>query len=243
MTTPGSRFREALLSGGEGPEMVVVPAGRFRMGCLSNDDQCWDQEEPVREVTFETPFALSVYEVTFLEYDRFTYPDKVPDGGWGRGSRPVINVSRDDAHAYVAWLAAETGGPYRLPSEAEWEYAARAGTVGQYYWGDEIGEGRANCHGCASPWGERQTAPVGSFAPNGFGLHDMLGNVWEWVEDDWQSDLWGIPPDGSPWTRERRFEGVMRGGSWGFRPRFLRAAVRLPKESGHRNHFVGFRVA
>lgn len=240
---PGSRFREDLRSGGQGPEMVVIPTGRFRMGCLSGDDYCWDQEQPVREVTFGTPFALSVYEVTFEEYDLFTNPDEVPDGGWGRGRRPVINVSRDDAHAYVAWLSTETGGTYRLPSEAEWEYAARAGTVGKYHWGDEIGEGRANCHGCGSPWGERQTAPVGSFTPNGFGLHDMLGNVWEWVEDDWQSGLWGIPPDGSPWLRERRIGAVVRGGSWGFRPRLLRAAVRLAKRPTDRNHFVGFRVA
>ena len=225
--------------------MIVIPAGRFRMGCLSDDDRCWPRETPVLEVTFAVPFALSVHEVTFDDYDRFTAGvEEVGDQGWGRGDRPVINVSRDNARAYVRWLAAETGGAYRLPSESEWEYAARAGSTGSYHWGDEIGEGHANCHGCGSPWGERRTAPVGSFAPNPFGLHDMLGNVWEWVEDDGDDDdLGGIPSNGSPRIGRERDDGVVRGGSWGYRPRFLRSAVRLTKRPGDRSHFVGFRVA
>ena len=141
----GNVFRDALRSGGEGPEMVVIPAGRFRMGCLSNDDACRDEEKPVREVAIAS-FALSVHEVTFEDYDRFTYPNKVKDRGLG--PRPAAGdqrVSWDDAKEYVAWLSGETGEEYRLPSESEWEYAARAGSVTKYSWGNEIGSNRANC--------------------------------------------------------------------------------------------------
>ena len=134
---PGSTFQERLRSGAEGPLMVVVPAGRFRMGCLSNDDDCYDDEKPVHEVTITRPFAVSVYEVTFEDYDRFTYPNKGDDEGWGRGRRPVINVSWNDAKEYAAWLSAQTGAEYRLLSEAEWEYAARAGSSAKYSWGKE----------------------------------------------------------------------------------------------------------
>ena len=122
---PGSTFRESLRAGGEAPEMVVIPAGRFRMGCLSNDDDCFGDQKPEHEVTIGAPFALSVHEVTFEDYDRFTYPNEVDDRGWGRGRRPVINVSWNDAQDYVQWLSSQTGAEYRLPSEAEWEYAAR----------------------------------------------------------------------------------------------------------------------
>ena len=116
---PGSTFRESLRAGVEGPEMVVIPAGRFRMGCLSNDDDCLSTEKLVHEVTIGAPFALSVHEVTFEDYDRFTYPNKVDDQGWGRGRRPVLKVSWNDAQDYVQWLSSQTGAEYRLPSEAE----------------------------------------------------------------------------------------------------------------------------
>ena len=240
---PGSTFRESLRSGGEGPDMVVVPAGRFRMGCLSNDDDCFDYEKPVREVSIPAAFALSVYEVTFEDYDRFTYPNKVGDRGWGRGRRPVINVSWDDAQEYVAWLSAETGAEYRLPSEAEWEYAARAGTTTKYAWGDEVGSNRANCVGCGSRWDGQQTAPVGSFAPNGFGLYDMHGNVWEWVEDCANLGYGGAPSNGAAWLSGDCSERVLRGGSWYFNPRNLRAANRVWLPTGNRFIFNGFRVA
>ena len=129
--------------------------------------------------TIGQPFALSVHEVTFEDYDRFTYPNKVDEEGWGRGSRPALNVSWDDAQEYVAWLSVQTGAEYRLPSEAEWEYAARAGTTTKHSWGNEIGMNRANCNDCGSQWDGSQTAPVGSFRANGFGLYDMHGNVHE----------------------------------------------------------------
>ena len=165
------------------PEMVMIPSGSFKMGCVSGID-CYDDEKPVHEVKIDS-FALSKYEVTFKEYDRFTDAtgrERADDEGWGRGRRPVINISWHDAVAYTQWLSLQTGENYRLPSEAEWEYAARAGTETRYSWGDSIGVNRANCDGCGSPCDDEQTAPVGSFRANRWGLHDMHGNVWEWVQ-------------------------------------------------------------
>ncbi len=223
--------------------MVVIPAGRFRMGCLSNDKSCWGEELPVREVTITRPFALSVYEVTFEEFDRFTHPNRVDDEGWGRGRRPATNVSWRGAQDYVAWLSQETGAEYRLPTEAEWEYAARAGTTTKYNWGDDIGENRANCKECGSPWAE-QTAPVGSFAPNGFGLYDMHGNLWEWVADCWNYSYEGAPTDGSAWRQGLCLEHVLRGASWGNTPPFVRTALRLRlTEHTLYDDTVGLRVA
>ena len=145
----GNVFRDALRSGGEGPEMVVIPAGRFRMGCLSNDDACRDDEKPVREVVIAS-FALSKHEVTFAQWDACVSGGgcgghRPEDVGWGRADRPVVNVSWEDAQSYVSWLSRQTGEEYRLPTEAEWEYAARAGTTTKYSWGNEIGKNRANC--------------------------------------------------------------------------------------------------
>ena len=194
-------FADALKSGGQGPAMVTIPAGVFRMGCVSGLD-CRNNEEPVHDVAIPHPFALSVHEVTFEDYDRFTYPNKVANEFWGRGQRPVINVSWDDAREYVAWLSSQTGAEYQLPSEAEWEYAARAGSVAQYGWGNQVGRSRANCGDCGSQWDGARTAPVGSFAPNAWGVHDMHGNVWEWVEDCWSRTV------GTTATRGRRRTGA-----------------------------------
>ena len=240
---PGSTFRETLSSGGEGPEMVVVPAGRFRMGCLSNDDDCFDDEKPAREVMIAVPFALSVHEVTFEDYDRFAYPNKVDDAGWGRGTRPVINVSWDDVQQYVGWLSAQTGAEYRLPSEAEWEYAARAGRTTKYHWGNEVGTNLANCldDTCGDQW--EYTAPVGSFPPNGFALYDMHGNVDEWVRDCWNDSYAGAPSDGTAWLRGDCRQRVSRGGSFFDNARYLRAADRSRIATGRRYDNVGFRVA
>ena len=247
-TTPGGTFREALRDGGEGPEMVVIPAGRFRMGCLSNDEDCADDEKPVHDVTITAPFALSVYEVTFEYYDRFTDPNRVHDQRWGRGERPAINVSWDDAKEYLAWLSMQAGAEYRLPSEAEWEYAARAGATTKYSWGNAIGVNRANCDdwgtdGCRSQWNGKLTAPVGSFAPNRFGLYDMHGNVWEWVEDCWNESYAGAPSDGGAWLRGDCAKRVLRGGSWNDYRWNLRAADRSSSSAGEGNDIIGFRVA
>ena len=242
----GKVFRDPLRSGGEGPQMAVLPAGSFRMGCLSNDGDCEDYEKPVHSVTIPRPFAVSVHEVTFEDYDRFARAsgaDMPDDEGWGRGRRPVINVLWKDAKRYVAWLSSQTGEEYRLLSEAEWEYAARAGTATKYSWGDEVGRNRANCNDyrCGDRW--EKTAPVGSFEPNAFGLYDMHGNVWEWVADCWNGSYEGAPFDGSAWMQGYCEMRVLRGGYWFNDPRTLRSADRNWYATGDRYSGIGFRVA
>lgn len=226
------------------PEMVAVPAGTFYMGCVTRGN-CPRDEVPVHEVRIAR-FELSKYEVTFAQWDACVeYGDCrwVSDEGWGRGERPVINVSWRDAQQYLQWLNRETGESYRLPSEAEWEYAARAGSETRYPWGNDIGRNRANCDGCGSQWDTRQTAPVGSFEANGYGLHDMHGNVWEWAEDCSNDSYEGAPSDGSAWRSGNCDRRVLRGGSWDFYPRDLRSAVRVRSTTGVRDSYLGFRVA
>ena len=228
------------------PAMVVLPAGRFRMGCLSDDSDCHDLEKPVREVVIAS-FAMSKHEVTYAQWDACVSgggcgghrPD---DAGWGRADRPVVNVSWENAQSYVSWLSGQTGEEYRLPTEAEWEYAARAGTTTKYSWGNEIGVNRANCRdGC----GDRRsyTAPVGSFPANAWGLHDMHGNVWEWVQDCWNDSYAGAPVDGSAWLHGFCFKRILRGGALSDYPRHLRAAVRYGLSVDSRFWWYGFRVA
>ena len=232
--------KDGVLVGRDCPEMAVVPAGSYRMGPL------YDQHE----VTIGAPFAVGRYEVTFGEWDACARDGGCPRGediaddwDWGRGRRPVIYVSWDDAKRYVRWLSRKTGKAYRLPSESEWEYAARAGTQTAYSWGDEIGVNRANCDGCGSQWDDSKTAPVGSFGVNAWGLHDMHGNVWEWVEDCWNDSYAGSPVDGSAWLRGDCDKRVLRGGSWYFPPSYLRAAARYRDATGVRYSGIGFRVA
>ena len=226
------------------PEMVVVPAGSYMMG----SEEGYSDEEPVHRVTIAQPFAVGKYEVTFAEWEACVAGGgcngyRPQDVGWGRGRRPVINVSWDDAQAYVQWLSKKTGETYRLLSEAEWEYVARAGTTTRYTWGDEIGENRANCDGCGSRWDNEQTAPVGRFAANAFGLHDVHGNVWEWVTDCWNESYAGAPSDGRAWKSRECSRRVVRGGSWLFLPGYLRSALRNRDAAGDRNYVNGFRLA
>ena len=225
------------------PEMVKIPGGSFRMGCVSGQD-CDDDEYPVHTVRVER-FELSKYEVTFEEYDRFTAAtgrERASDMGYGRGRRPAIMVSWKDAVAYTRWLSKQTGESYRLPSEAEWEYAARAGTTTAYSWGNKIGRNRANCSDCGDQW--EKTAPVGSFGPNVWGLHDMHGNVYEWVQDCWNMNYQGAPADGSAWESGNYCsQRVLRGGSWGLNSMSLRSASRFSLTSSTRFHIIGFRVA
>jgi formylglycine-generating enzyme required for sulfatase activity len=198
----GKGFRDRLKIGGEGPEMIALPPGKFQMGDPQGKGGF---EVPVHAVQIGRSFALGRYEVTFDEYDQFAksinrmLPD---DRDWGRGRRPVINVSWDDANAYVKWLSEQTQKRYRLPTEAEWEYAARAGAKTAYWWGEELVRGLANCKGCGSQWDNKQTAPVGSLKSNGFELFDTAGNIWEWVEDCWHDNYNGAPSDGRPWKDE-----------------------------------------
>ena len=189
-------------------------------------------------------FALSKCEVTFEEYAPFAAATGRRTNDEGRGRRPVINVSWDDAVAYTEWLSEQTGKWYRLPSEAEWEYAARAGTTTKYSWGKKIGHNRANCDGCGSQWDNKKTAPVGSFSANAWGLHDMHGNVWEWVQDCWNGSYQGAPADGSAWRNEYcNYSRVLRGGGWGSGPSVLRSADRDFIPPYHFRSSLGFRVA
>ena len=244
------------------PEMVVVPAGTFAMGSPESEAGRQDNEGPRRYVTFAEPFAVGVHEVTFAEWDACARGGgcggRIPDDeGWGRGDRPVINVSWDDAEAYTQWLSERTRREYRLPSEAEWEYVARAGTETARYWGeseagqcrygngadaayaDAVGGGTvASCDD-----GNAYTAPVGSFGPNTWGLHDMLGNVWEWTADCWNDDYTGAPANGSARRSGDCSRRVLRGASWYFIPEYLRSAYRFGYQSGSRDYGIGFRVA
>jgi formylglycine-generating enzyme required for sulfatase activity len=242
---PGDSFRECAK---DCPEMVVVPAGEFTMGSPATEKGRWN-EGPQHSVAIPRPFAVSKFEVTFADWDACVavggcpHENRASDGGWGRGRQPVIGMSWDDAQAYVAWLSRMTGKTYRLLTETEWEYAARAGSQAAYSWGDEIGKGNANCNGCGSQWDNKRTAPVGSFAANAFGLHDMHGNVWEWVEDCEHENYNGAPKDGSAWIEEGECgRRVLRGGSWNSYPRGLRAARRDTYRTYMRGYQLGFRV-
>lgn len=231
------------------PEMVVVPAGSFTMGSPSSEPGRSADEGPQHTVTIARQFAVGRFEVTFDEWDACVAAGgcngyKPSDEGWGRGRRPVINVSRDDAQAYAAWLSKKTGKSYRLLSESEYEYATRAGTQTAYPWGNAVGTNNANCHACGSQWDAKQTAPVGSFAANRFGLYDMVGNVREWTEDCYHNNYSGAPADGSAWIEGANcYHRVVRGGSWLIAPAFLRSASRYWFATDYRLNYVGFRVA
>ena len=237
--------------------MAVVPAGSFQIGCVSGQD-CFSFDEGHR-VTIGQPFAVGKYEVTFAEWDGCVVgggcngyrPD---DRGWGRGRRPVINVSWEDAVAYTRWLSEQTGQKYRLLSEAEWEYVTRAGTTTKYWWGNELGRNRANCDGCGSQWEPGflhlggQTAPVGSFEANGWGLYDVHGNVSEWVQDCWNWSYRGAPSDGRAWEQGDCSDRVRRGGhwddgSWHEEPWALRSTSRSWSSTDARFSGLGFRIA
>jgi formylglycine-generating enzyme required for sulfatase activity/DnaJ-domain-containing protein 1 len=227
------------------PEMVVVPAGSFMMGSIDGAD-----ETPVHKVTIAKPFAVGKFDVTFAEWDACVTAGgcthKPEDQGWGRSNRPVINVSWDDAtKQYLPWLSRKTGKSYRLLTEAEWEYAARAGTTTSYSWGNDIGRNRTNCIGCGSQWDNKQTAPAGSFASNGFGLFDMHGNVYQWVQDCYHDSYQNAPTDGSVWMQSCEHSGsrVARGGSWNSFSLYLGATGRSWGNTVHRNSNLGFRLA
>ena len=244
----------------ECPEMVVVPAGRFTMG--SNDG--YDDERPVHEVTIPAPFAIGKYEVTFAEWDACSAAGGCDhwanDASWGRGNHPVINVSWDNAREYVAWLSRRTGHAYRLPSEAEWEYAARAGTTTAYWWGRDVGQSEVCTYANGADLmlmgnnkfsegttfdcrdGHTGPAPVGSFPANPYGLHDVAGNLWEWVEDCWADSYRGAPTDGRAWVSSDCSRRVLRGGSWRYYPQFLSSANRLWHSAVSPRNDTGFRV-
>ena len=237
---PLTNFRECAK---DCPEMIFIPVGEFTMGSPAAEQGRYNS--PQHKVTIAKPFAVSKYDVTFADWDACVSVGacpKVSDAGFGRDTKPVIYVNWDDAQTYVAWLSKMTGQPYRLLTEAEWEYAARAGTTTAYYWGDDIGKGNANCDGCGSQWDDKQTSPVGSFAANHFGLYDMAGNVWQWLQDCYRRNYDGAPTDGSAWTSGACNSRVIRGGSWDYGPQLLRSADRSSFIAADRHINLGFRV-
>ncbi len=228
------------------PEMIVVPAGQFIMGSPPAEKDRFQNESPQHQITIARPFAVSKFDVTFDDWDACVSVGGCPkadDQGYGRGRRPVINVSWDDAKLYVSWLSKMTGKPYRLLTEAEWEYVARAGTTTAFYWGDNLNDGGAPCNGCGSEWDLQRTSPVGSFKPNAFGLFDMIGNVWQWVEDCYHDNYVGAPTDGSAWFGNDCSLHVVRGGAYNRGPRPARLAARFGRAPAARIGNGGFRVA
>jgi len=235
-------FQDTLKDGSKGPKMVWIPAGKFRMGDIQSTGR--KNEKPVHEVSVKR-FAIGCCQITFAEYDKFveaTTGKKPNDKGWGRDNRPVINVSWTNVVAYTEWLSEQTGQSYRLPVEAEWEYAARAGTETDYWWGNDIGKTRANCDGSDSQFSGQQTSPVGSFEPNPFGLYDTVGNVWEWCADNWHENYKEAPIDGSIWKKDDENQRVLRGGSWYNDPDYCRSTIRNRSTSDYRFQGIGFRV-
>jgi formylglycine-generating enzyme required for sulfatase activity len=281
---PGTVFRDCEVC----PEMVVIPGGRFQMGAMEGEEeaeglpeQFRNHSQPRRWVEVRG-FAAGRFEVTRGQYRVFAQETgRVASGCWvwngkefardegkswadpgyGQDDRhPVSCVSWEDAKGYVAWLSKRTGKGYRLLSEAEWEYAARAGTTTRRYWGDDGNQSCGYANGAdrrfpsqvagASNWavascddGQAWTAPAGSYRPNGFGLYDMLGNVWEWVEDCWNGSYTGAPSDGRAWTSGECGRRVLRGGSWGYVPGGVRAASRYGSDTSYRSDYAGLRVA
>jgi formylglycine-generating enzyme required for sulfatase activity len=274
---PGAVFRDC-----DGcPEMVVIPPGRFVMGSPKDEDGRLDREGPQREVTIPRAIAVGKFEITRGQFERFAQEANRPlgegcyalgSGKWGMQAdkhrrnpgfaqtddHPVVCIDWNDARAYVAWLSRKSGKTYRLLTEAEWEYAARATTTMARHWGKGFdpdgcryaniadttakqtlpGQPTANCSDS-----HVFTAPAGHFLPNPFGLHDMLGNVWEWVEDCWNESYAGAPNDGSAWTSGDCSRRVLRGGAWNFTPSFARAALRGRYDAGYRSNHGGVRVA
>jgi formylglycine-generating enzyme required for sulfatase activity len=237
----GGQARKLLRDCSDCPQLVVIPPGRFHMGYANGRPD----EKPVHEVVIPRAFAIGAYEITAGEWDVC-----VREGGCKFNPStqespriPISNISLDDALQYVRWLSGKTGKKYRLPSEAEWEYAARAGTTTNFWWGNEVKPGMANCADCRNPGDGKGKTPVGSFKPNRFGLYDMLGNVWEWAGDCWNASYKGAPANGEAWVRGDCLSGALRGGTWNLDHDYMRASRRLRYDRDVRYYLNGFRVA
>ena len=250
---PGKVFRDCA----ECPDMVVIPAGSFWQGSEETAPLALKKETPRRMVTFAEPFAVSVFEITFAQWDRCVADGgcsaRPVDNGWGRGDRPVMMVSWNDAQEYTAWLSAATGQSYSLPSESQWEYAARAGEETDWLGGGPAEVCRfANIAGGESGFRWQhpdcadttalQTLPVGSLEPNAFGVYDVIGNVAEWTLDCMNLSYLDAPVDGSAWGRGICSSHMTRGGSWITGSKEIRLPARFNLKNGDRNDFTGFRV-
>lgn len=223
------------------PVLAAVPAGSFTMGSNNSDPS----EKPARRMTIGKPFAIGRTEVTVQQWQacvealacpRVTDAQRAPN-------QPVGDISWDDAQVYVKWLAKVSGKPYRLPTEAEWEYAARGGSASRYWWGEDMKGGTANCRGCGEPWQEGGPTPVASFAANGYGLHDMSGSLWEWVQDCWHSSYRNAPADARAWEEPLCRQRVIRGGSWRDGASYMPASTRFRYDASVRHSQNGLRVA
>lgn len=245
----GNYFKECFSC----PDMAALPGGSFRMGAPQEEAGARPSEGPAHTVTIDHRFAIGTREVTFDQWEACVADGgcrvyNPPDQGWGRGNRPVVGVSHEDAQAYTAWLSNKTGKNYRLPTEAEWEYAARAGKATAFAFGDSITSKRANFNGNYPYLGEksafrRQTTPVASFQPNPFGLFDMHGNVWEWTSDCWSETHEGAPEGGAARITGDCTRRVLKGGAWNTGAWRLRSAHRIGKYAHTREFDNGFRVA
>jgi formylglycine-generating enzyme required for sulfatase activity len=238
--------------------MVVLPAGSFAMGSPDNEKGRNKDEGPQRKVAFAQPFAVGKYEITFAQWDACSAENgctqKPGDQGWGRGRKPVINVNWDDARQFAAWLSKKTGQRYRLPTEAEWEYAARGSSKASepnapFSFGATINYRQANYdanfvyNGGKQGIYRQKTVDVGSMPRNAFGLHEMHGNVWEWVEDCYRNTYAGAPTDGSAVVASNCSLRILRGGAWNYYPQLLRSAYRYATAGSVRMDNAGFRVA
>jgi len=224
------------------PALVALPAGSLTMGNNASDAS----EKPAHPVTIKAPFAIGKYEVTVEQWnacvDAGGCQRSATDAGAPR-TAPARDLSWDDAQQYVKWLSKASGKPYRLPTEAEWEYAARGGTSTRYWWGDPMRPGNANCKECGAPWRQEAPADVGSFAANPYGLHDMNGSVWEWVADCWHESYKGAPADGRAWDDPNCRARVIRGGSWREGASYMLSSTRFKYDASVRQSQNGFRVA
>jgi formylglycine-generating enzyme required for sulfatase activity len=219
------------------PKMTALRGGSFEMG--SNDDV---SEKPVHQVTVK-PFELSTYPITVREWNECASAKACSFAATGNDDAPITNVSWNDAKQFVAWLAGVLQKSYRLPSEAEWEYAARGGTQKKYWWGDQFQPGMAACKNCGDAAGAEEPLKVGSFKPNPFGLYDMGGGVDQWVEDCWHKTYQGAPSDGSPWVGGDCTSRVIRSGSWRNDTTYVRPSNRDHYDISVRYPTHGFRVA
>jgi formylglycine-generating enzyme required for sulfatase activity len=224
------------------PTLVSLPGGVFTMGNNASDPS----EKPAHQVGIDAPFAIGRYEVTVQEWNACVAAggcQKVETPANTPPNAPMRDVSWDDAQQYAKWLGTVSGKPYRLPTEAEWEFAARGGTTTRYWWGEQMAQGKASCKECGKPWQEDAPATVGSFAANPYGLYDTSGGVWEWVADCWHNNFKGAPADARAWDAPDCRVRVIRGGSWREGAPYMVASTRFKYDAGVRHSQNGFRVA
>jgi formylglycine-generating enzyme required for sulfatase activity len=232
----------ALKDCGACPVMLALYPDSFTMGSRHSDPA----ERPAHKVAIHTPYALGKYEVTVEQWNACVQGGACPSvasAAGAAGNLPMRDVSWDDAQLYLNWLGTVSGKAYRLPSEAEWEYAARGGTTTRYWWGDQVRGGNASCKECGQPWDADKPPPVGSFVANPYGFFDMNGSVWEWVNDCWHSSYRGAPADGSAWASPSCPTRVIRGGSWRDDVSYMSSSTRFKDDASVRASQNGFRVA